>query len=128
MTVHVEPSLWSVTENHGTDPCGPWGHEECAVGADGPCSLWPQERWPGLRAPDGMAPSRMRVLVELAGGPKCATDLGRGGFRFGARIHELRRDGFTIERRRCRRPFHVHPVNDRLDEYVLVAVPAGLMA
>jgi len=126
MTARAEPpSLWDALENHGTDPCV-WQHEECALPGDTTCSRWPRERWTGLDIRvDHLPPARRRVAMALITGPQCATDLGQSGQRFGARIHELRRAGYVIERRPCRRPFHRHPINDRLDEYVLVAIPGG---
>lgn len=121
MTVH-EPALWDVLENHGTNPCV-WGHEECSLTTGGACSLWPLERWLGVTQPAGMADSRWWVLSRLASGPHCASELGEGGRRFGARIRELRQDGWQIEKRTCRRRFHRHDTHQY--EYVLVGIPDG---
>jgi hypothetical protein len=68
-----------------------------------------------------------RVLAMLRRGWVCGVDfLGHARppiVRYTGRIHELRNDGYQIDRRPCQAPFHDHGPNVQMWQWKLVGEP-----
>lgn len=76
-----------------------------------------------LGRPDGMKPSTWAVAHLLARRPRCPKDFALADFyRYGARIHELRRWGAVIGTEPCTDHNHWNGPQVR---YVLEHVPGG---
>lgn len=72
-----------------------------------------------------MKPRTARLLTLLESGRwVCGDDLALEGigWRFGARIHELRQDGYMVESRPCK----AHPHTSRVGAYRLETQPVQM--